>query len=175
MEQTMPEGQEGKGPDPKSRAHDLFTSVLGGFAAFLLATLRLHIDTKASPYPFYKGPIIFPIIILSIMFISSLPSFYRLLKPAADSRWYVDGEGWPYRPAAILILLALFFLIGVNLIGVEISVFLFLCISIFFLKYRSFWINFVLPFIYTAAMISVFKYMFDVYFPKPWIFRVLGG
>lgn len=171
----MFEAQEGKGPDPRSRTHDLLTAALGGFAAFLLTTLHLHIDTKGSPYPFYKGPVIFPIIILSIMLISSLPSFYRLLKPAPGSRWFVDGEGWPRRPTVVLTLLILFFIIGVNLIGVEISVFLFLCISIFFLKYRSVWINLVLPFIYTAAMISVFKYMFDVYFQKPWIFRLLGG
>ena len=66
------EKKKGK-PDPKSRVHDLFTVILGGGAAVLLATLKLHIDTTAVPYPFYKGPILFPLIVLSIMVLSCLP------------------------------------------------------------------------------------------------------
>lgn len=167
--------EEGKGPDPRSRAHDLFTTFLGGLAGFLLATLPLHVETRSSLYPFYKGPVIFPAIILSIMFISALPSFYRTVKPAPDSKWHIDGQGWPRRPVVILLLLVLFFVIGLSAVGVEISVFLFLCVSIFFLGYRNVWINLVLPLIYTASAIAVFKYMFGVYFPKPWILRLLGG
>lgn len=166
--------EKGKGPDPKSLVHDLFTVFLGGFAGFLLATLPIHVDTKSS-FPFYKGPVIFPISVLFIIFISALPSFYRLIKPPPDSKWFIDGEGWPRKPGVILSLLVIFFLIGISVLGVEISVFLFLFISIFFLGYRNVWINFILPFIYSLLIILIFKYVFGVYFPKPWIFQVLRG
>lgn len=171
----MIEDQEEKGPDARSRSHDLFTAVLGGFAAFLLATLKHQIETRASPYPFYKGPVIFPLFVLSVMVLASAPSFYRLLRPAPESSWRIDGEGWPRRPAAIVALLVLFFIFGIPLIGIEMSVLSFLSISIFFLGYRSRWINIALPLLYTAGLVSVFKYMFGVWFPKPLILRLLGG
>ncbi|MEM3112506.1 MAG: tripartite tricarboxylate transporter TctB family protein [Candidatus Anstonellales archaeon] len=166
--------ENGKGPDPKSLTHDLFMVFLGGFAGFLLATFPIHVDTKSS-FPFYKGPVIFPLSVLFIIFISALPSFYRLMKPPPDAKWFIDGEGWPRRPAVVLTLIAIFFLIGISVLGVEISVFLFLFISIFFLGYRNVWINFILPFTYTILIILIFKYVFGVYFPKPLIFQILKG
>lgn len=165
---------DGKGLNPKSRIHDLFSAILGGCAAFLLATLKVQIDTTAVPYPFYKGPTIFPLIVLSIMVLSSLPAVYRLLRPGAISNWYLDGKGWPRRPAITLVLLISFFILGIIAIGVEASVFLFLIISYYLLGYRSVKVNLLLPLLYTTVLVLIFKYILTIWFPHPWIFSFFG-
>jgi len=171
----MTDQKERKGPDPKSRVHDLFTVILGGGAAVLLVTLKLHIDTTAVPYPFYKGPILFPLIVLSIMVLSCLPSFFRLIKRTSDSDWTLDGEGLPYRPVVILVFLISFFIFGIALIGVEASSFLFLLISCYFLGYRKLKIFILVPLIYTFLIVVIFKYILDIWFPQPWLFELIWG
>jgi hypothetical protein len=162
------------GLNPKSLFHDLFSAILGGGAAFLLVTLKMQIDTTAVPYPFYKGPTIFPFLVLSIIVLSSLPAVYRLGRPKADSSWYLDGKGWPRRPMISLVLLISFFIFGIIAIGVEASVFLFLIISYYLLGYRSAKINLLLPFLYTAVVVLIFKYILHIWFPQPWIFSLFG-
>lgn len=171
----MTDQKERKGPDPKSRVHDLFTVILGGGAAVLLATLKLHIDTTAVPYPFYKGPILFPLIVLSIMVLSCLPSFFRLIKRPSDSDWILDGEGLPYRPVVILVFLISFFIFGITLIGVEASSFLFLLISCYYLGYRKAKIFILVPLIYTFVIAVIFKYILGIWFPQPWLFELIWG
>ncbi len=166
--------EDWKGPNSKSPIHDLFSAILGGCAVFLLATLKLQIDTTAVPYPFYKGPVIFPLIVLSLMFLSSLPAFYHLVRPAAESSWYLDGKGWPRRPAITLVLLISFFILGIIAIGVELSVLLFLIISYYLLGYRSIKVNLLLPLLYTGVIVLIFKYILAIWFPRPWIFSFFG-
>jgi hypothetical protein len=163
-----------KGLNQKSSIHDLFSAILGGGAAFLLATLKMQIDTTAVPYPFYKGPTIFPFIVLSIMVLSSIPAVCRLVRPEANSSWYVDGKGWPHRPVITLVLLISFFIFGIIAIGVESSVFLFLIISYYIVGFRSAKINLLLPLLYTAAVVLIFKYILHIWFPEPWIFSLFG-
>jgi len=151
----------------KSRVHDLFMSLLGIFAALLLVTLNYAIDINGATYPFYKGPKIFPIFVLLIMFIFSLPAICRLLCPHPDSSWYLDGKGIPYKPMMIFPLLAGFFLVGFVIIGLELSVFLFLFISFYILKRRSIFELFVIPLVYTIIIVYLFKYVLDIYFPTP--------
>ncbi|MBW1691171.1 MAG: tripartite tricarboxylate transporter TctB family protein [Deltaproteobacteria bacterium] len=169
-------GREEKGnPNAKSRHHDLFTAILGGSAAFLLVTLRIHIDTTAVPYPFYKGPVIFPLIVLSVMVLASLPSIFRLMKPEPNATWHLDSKGWPLRPAITIIFLILFFIFGISTIGVEASVFLFLLISNYVLGFRGAKVNLLLPIVYTAIIVLIFKYILDIWFPKPLLMSLVGG
>lgn len=160
-----------KHANPKSRVHDLFMSIIGIFAAVLLFNLNSAIDTKGAIYPFYKGPTIFPILVLSVMFIFSLPSMRRLLSPPADSSWYLDGKGIPYKPMMVFPLLAGFFLVGFIYIGLELSVFLFLFISLYMLKHRSLFKLLVIPAIYTIIIVYLFKYVLNIYFPTPLMFN----
>jgi hypothetical protein len=159
----------------KSRYHDLFSVILGAFAAMLLLTLRIQIDTTAVPYPFYKGPKIFPLIVLSLMVVSSIPSLLRLIRPAPNSGWWLDGRGWPHRPVSTLVLLVLFFLLGISGIGVEASVLFFLISAYYILGYRELKINLLLPVVYTMVIVIIFKYLLHIWFPEPLIFSLFGG
>jgi hypothetical protein len=152
----------------------LFAAILGFFAALLLSTFKMHIDTTAVPYPFYKGPTIFPLMVLSLMVLSSLPAAYRLIRPASDASWWLDGRGWPRRPTLTLVLLILFFLFGITGIGLEASVLLFLISAYYLLGYRNTKINLLIPFIYTVVIVIIFKHILNIWFPQPLIFSLFG-
>jgi len=171
MVMAVSQQQKVKQTNPKSRIHDLFMSIIGILAALLLFNLNKVIDTKGVTYPFYKGPKIFPAFVLSIMFIFSLPAIRRLLFPPADSSWYLDGKGIPYKPIMVFPLLAGFFLLGFIYIGLELSVFLFLFITLYILKQRSLFKLLVIPTIYTMVIVYLFKYALNIYFPTPLIFN----
>ena len=148
-----------------SRIHDLFSAFLGAFAALTLITSPWNVDTEG-PDPFYKGPLIFPILVLSMMTLASLPAWARLLSPPADSSWRLDGEGFPQKTLVVLgLLIALLF--GLGLIGLEVSSWLFLSITLYYLGHRSVLKLVVLPLVMTGLIVLVFKYFLGVFFATP--------
>ena len=151
----------------QSRIHDLFSALLGAFAALCLITSPWNVDTEG-PDPFYKGPLIFPIMVLSMMVLAALPACKRLLAAGDESTWRLDGAGFPRKTLTILGLL-IAMLAGLNLIGLEISALAFLSISIYLLGHRGFFKLMVLPLIMTGLMVLIFKYLLDVFFPTPLI------
>lgn len=154
-------------PKKQSRVHDLFSALLGSFAAFCLVTSPWNVDTEG-PDPFYKGPLIFPVLVLSMMILASLPACGRLLSPPADSSWRLDGEGYPLKTLVVLgLLIAALF--GLNLIGLEVSAWLFLSISLHYLGHRGFMKLLVLPVVITGLIYLVFKHFLGVFFPTPLI------
>jgi len=159
-------------PEKSRRIHDLFSAFLGTFAAFALITSPWNVDTEG-PDPFYKGPLIFPIMVLSTMILASLPACFRLLSAPADSSWRLDGEGWPKKTLVVLgLLIAL--LAGLNLIGLEASGWLFLSISLYYLGHRGVLKLIVLPLIMTGLIVAVFKHFLGVFFPTPLIVEWMG-
>jgi hypothetical protein len=170
------DGQETpRGPNPDSCAHDLLSIILGMFAAFLLLTLRLQIAEPAVNYPFYKGPYIFPIIVLVVMVIASLPSLYHLIRTSGHANWRLDGYGWPIKPAIVTFMLVLFFLFGISWIGMEISVFSFMVLSLLILGYRRLRVIVLFPLLYTLLMVVIFKYLLKIWFPEPSILNLFGA
>jgi len=156
--------QEPKAP---SRVHDLFSAFLGVFAAFSLITSPWNVDTEG-PDPFYKGPLIFPVMVLAMMILASLPAWVRLLSPPADSTWRLDGDGYPKKTLVVLGLL-IATLGGLNLIGLEVSAWLFLSISLYYLGHRGVLKLIVLPLVITGLIVLVFKHFLGVFFPTPLI------
>jgi hypothetical protein len=156
--------QEPKAP---SRVHDLFSAFLGVFAAFSLITSPWNVDTEG-PDPFYKGPLIFPVMVLAMMILASLPAWLRLLSPPADSTWRLDGEGYPKKTLVVLGLL-IATLGGLNLIGLEVSAWLFLSISLYYLGHRGVLKLMILPLVITGLIVLVFKHFLGVFFPTPLI------
>jgi hypothetical protein len=150
-----------------SRVNDLFSAFLGAFAAFTLITSPWNVDTEG-PDPFYKGPLIFPIIVLSMMILASLPAWVRLLSPPAESSWRLDGKGFPKKTLVVLALL-IALLAGLSLIGLEVSSWLFLSITIYYLGHRGVLKLFVLPLVMTGLIVLIFKYFLGVFFPTPMV------
>lgn len=159
--------------DKPSRVHDLFAAVLVAFAAFCLITSPWNVDTEG-PDPFYKGPLIFPIMVLSMMVLASLPACKRLLSPADGSTWQLDGGGFPKKTLAVLGLL-IAMLGGLNLIGLEISALAFLAASLHLLGHRGPFKLVVLPLVMTGLIVMIFKYFLDVFFSTPLIAEWLWG
>jgi len=154
-------------PKAHSRGHDLLSAFLGVFAAVALITSPWNVDTEG-PDPFYKGPLIFPVMVLSMMILAALPACIRLVSPPADSTWRLDGEGYPIKTLVVLALL-IAMLVGLNLIGLEVSAWLFLCISLYYLGHRGVLKLIVLPLVITGLIFLVFKHFLGVFFPTPLI------
>jgi len=159
--------------DNQSRVHDLLAAVLGAFAAVCLITSPWNVDTEG-PDPFYKGPLIFPIMVLSMMILACLPACKRLFSTAQGSSWQLDGEGWPQKTLFVLGLL-IAMLAGLNLIGLEVCAFAFLSLSLFLLGHRGPIKLVVLPLVMTGLIVLIFKHFLDVYFPTSLIAEWLWG
>lgn len=153
------------GVDPKSQIHDLVSGSIGMVGIGLLISTRWEVDTSV-PYPFYKGPLIFPLLILILMIVASLPSVWRLLKSSGKKSWELDGQGIPIKPLIIFSLLVLYG-IGLVVFGLEISSYLFLITSLYYLGHRNLVRLFVVPLIYTTVIVFLFSYVLGIYFPKP--------
>ena len=156
-----------------SRFHYLFAAVLGAFAAVCLITSPWNVDTEG-PDPFYKGPLIFPIMVLSMMILASLPACKRLIFPSHGSSWQLDGEGYPVKTLIVLGLL-IAMLGGLNLIGLEVSAFAFLSVSLYLLGHRGPLKLIVLPLVMTGLIVLIFKHFLDVYFPTSLVAEWLWG
>lgn len=155
-----------------SRLNDLFSAFLGAFASFTLISSPWNVDTEG-PDPFYKGPLIFPVMVLSMMILASLPAWKRLLSPPAASSWHLDGKGFPKKTLVVLgLLIAL--LVGLGLIGLEVSAWLFLTITLYYLGHRGVLKLVVLPLVMTGLIVLVFKHFLGVFFPTPMVMEWLG-
>lgn len=150
-----------------SRAHDLAGSVLGVFAIVMLLSSRWQVDTSG-PDPFYKGPLIFPIIVFSLMLLGALPSMWRLVRPPKGASWSLDGYGHPVKNTVILGLLVIY-LAGLITAGLEISTFLFLLAAMKLVKQDAPWKLLVFPAGVTLVLFLVFKVFLDIWFPYPLI------
>lgn len=152
-----------------SRVHDLFGSVLGLFALAMLISSPWQVDTSG-PDPFYKGPLIFPLIVFFLILAGAVPSMWRIARPAANTYWYLDGYGRPFKIVIILGLLILY-LTGILFIGLEISTWLFLFIALKLVNQDSYLKLAIIPLLVTVILFIIFKFFLDVWFPEPLIMR----
>ena len=84
-----------EGRNRPSRTSDVVAAVLGVAAAGVLLAAPSLVD-RSGPDPFYKGPLIFPLIALAITVAGALPSIVRLVS-ATGRGWHVEGQGVPVR------------------------------------------------------------------------------
>lgn len=150
-----------------SRVHDLLGSLFGVFALSMLISAPLQVDTSG-PDPFYKGPLIFPLIVFCLIIAGSLPSIWRLIKPPLHASWYLDGHGKPFKNIIILGLL-IFYLAGLMVLGLEISTWAFLVIAMKLVKQDSVLKITLVPILVTLILFLIFKVFLDVWFPEPLI------
>jgi hypothetical protein len=156
-----------------SRLHDLCAVVLGAAAAVTLASVPWNVDTSG-PDPFYKGPLIFPLLVLSLIVLAALPSALRLLRPPTGRTWRLDGEGAPFKTLVVLALL-IAHLFGMRLLGLEVSTLLFLLTALFYLGHRRLPSLILVPLVVTVAVVVVFKHLLEIWFPTPLLVQWWGG
>jgi hypothetical protein len=158
----------------ESRIHDLLAVVLGAFAALSLITSPWNVDTEG-PDPFYKGPLIFPILVLSMMILASLPACLRMARPPLGAGWRLDGDGLPLKTLAVLVLLGLS-LSAIPVIGVEVSALGFLVAGLRLAGHRGPVRLILVPLVVTGLVVLVFKHFLGVFFPTPFLLEwVLEG
>ena len=153
-----------------SRWHDLLAASLGGLAAIVLISAPWQVDTSG-PDPFYKGPLIFPLLALGLMVLASLPAVWRLIKPPEGASWQLDGAGIPLKTIVVLGFLILF-PAGLVLIGLEASSWGFLFSLLYYLGYRKPRTLILVPLIVTGLLVLIFKYVLDVFFPTPLVMEL---
>ena len=161
-----------KEKDP-SRTHDLLGASLGGFALVMLVSSPWQVDSSG-PDPFYKGPLIFPLLVLSMMVLASLPFWKRLLTPPEKASWHLDGQGIPWKTIRVLGLLV-GYLGGLLVVGLEAATALFLVAALWMVGERTWPKLAFVPLGVTAVLYLFFKYILDVWFPEPLLMQMLGG
>jgi hypothetical protein len=155
-----------------SRSQDLLGTILGSFCAIMLILAPWQIDLDV-PYPFYKGPLLMPVIALLLGTLASLPSVFRLLfRHTAEKTWSLDGEGWPAKPCAMF-LTTLLFPLGIITAGLELATIVVLAIELYITGSRNPKILLGIPFAVSVLFWIVFKALLDVYFPEPLILSML--
>ncbi|MEX1299250.1 MAG: tripartite tricarboxylate transporter TctB family protein [Desulfotignum sp.] len=147
-----------------SRTHDLLGSVLGIGALILLVLSPWLVDTTG-PDPFYKGPLLFPLITLGLILTGALPSLVRLFRPG-EAQWHLDGLGLPVRAAKVLACLVLF-LAGLMVFGLEISTLAFLAAGLKLVGQDSRVKMILVPLLVTVLLAVIFKQFLGVWFPEP--------
>jgi len=155
-----------------SRTHDLAAALFGVFALVMLVSSPWQVDTTG-PDPFYKGPLIFPLIVFSMMVAGALPAMWRLVRPRAGASWTLDKGGYPKKNAVILGLLILY-LAGLVTLGLEVSTWLFLTIAMKLVGQDS-WVKItVFPAAITLVLYLIFKLFLDIWFPEPLIMTLIS-
>jgi hypothetical protein len=153
----------------QSKTHDLLGAALGLFALLVLISSAWQVDTTG-PDPFYKGPLIFPLIVLSMMVLASIPFWKRLLTPSPEAGWHLDGHGIPWKTLRVLLLLILY-LAGLVLAGLEIATAAFLFAALWVVGERSAVRMIAIPLGVSAVLHFFFKFLLSVWFPEPWLFQ----
>ena len=154
----------------KSRLHDLCAAAIGLFAAVMLIASYWVVDITG-PEPFYKGPLIFPLIILSIMFLFSIPGIIKIFFDKNEADYTLDLEGAPKKAIVILAFLIIF-VFGIVGIGLELSVLIFTSVSLYFLGFKTLKFTFLLPVITSFSLWFLFKFLLEVWFPDPYLFQL---
>ena len=154
-----------------ARSHDVLAAGLGLLALGLLAASPWLVD-RSGPDPFYKGPLVFPLIALVVMAAGALPAAVRLLRPGGG--WRIDGRGVPW-PALRLFLLMCLFPTAVVVAGVDATAFVFIAAGLLLVGYRR-----PVPVLLVAALVTLaihlaFRSLLDIWFPTPLLAGWLGG
>lgn len=158
--------------DRAPAGHDALAAAIGCAALFLFALSPWLVD-RSGPEPFYKGPLIFPMMVLATIVAGAMPAIWRMvLRPAAHPL-RVDGDGFPVR-GAVLFLLMCFYPAAIAAVGLEVATFLALMLGLL-VTGRGFPQSTAIAAGLTALSWLAFKAFLDIWFPQPWLFDMIGA
>ncbi|MCG8690688.1 MAG: tripartite tricarboxylate transporter TctB family protein [Minwuiales bacterium] len=159
--------------EDRPRAHDVLAAALGLAAVALLAGSPWLVD-RSGPEPFYKGPLVFPLIALAIMVAGSLPAVVRLSRAGRRDGPPLDGRGFPWTAAKLFVLMCGFPL-ALAFFGLEVATFLFAAAGLRLVGYGRPLIVLGIAACMTAIIHIAFKLVLDVWFPAPAILDLVAG
>ncbi len=149
---------------------DVLAAFLGLFCAAMLIVSPWQIDLDV-PYPCYKGPLLMPLLVLSMGFLASLPSWFRLFR---NGRSGCCGISFSRKALCMLAVVACYPLC-IKLTGLELSTVIILSAELFLAGQRNFKIIALVTAGVTVLFWIVFRQLLDVYFPEPLILSFFEG
>ncbi len=154
------------------KPHDRAAACFGVVSAAAILLTPWLIQIKGST-PWWRGPLIFPLSCLFVIFLVSIPSLIRLVRTRSFSVRAIAEALSFQRKSLFLLVMFLLFLPGMYLVGIELSVFLLLFVSLVGLDQKKY----ALPVTAAITFITwfVFVYLLEVYFPEPLILSLFGG
>lgn len=155
-----------------SRTSDMVASVLGVAAAGLLVAAPALVDSSG-PDPFYKGPLIFPLIALAIVLASSLPAMIRIATVTGRS-WFIDGHGVPF-PAIALFALACLYAPAIAWAGLDAATLVFMLAGLMITNPRRPLRAVVTAVATTIILHLAFVTLLDIWFPSPTLWSAIAG
>ncbi|MEW5421068.1 tripartite tricarboxylate transporter TctB family protein [Amorphus sp. 3PC139-8] len=165
------------GADTSSRAGmswagDALATLIGLAALGLMVTAKSHVDVSG-PDPFYKGPLIFPLIALAITAAGAVPAAARLLRAPRSASQAIRVR-LPPRPL-LLFVLACFYAPAIAVAGLDASTFAFLFAGLLLAGYLK-----PLRALLTAAIVTLLMHLafitvLDIWFPAPTLWSAFGG
>jgi hypothetical protein len=146
--------------------HDLLAAAIGGAALFLLALSPWLVDLSG-PEPFYKGPLIFPMMVLAMIVAGAVPSICRAALSSRD-HLHVDGSGFPARGATQFALMCLY-PSAISAAGLEIATFTVIFLGLL-LNRRGLLQSAIIAAVLAMLVWLAFIAFLDIWFPQPWLF-----
>lgn len=156
--------------DPGAAAHDLVAAAIGAAALALLLGAPWLVD-RSGPDPFYKGPLIFPLVALAIAVLAAVPAAFRLLRRVAaggeqGAAWRIDGRGFPLRGALLFGAMCLFPL-GILAIGLQAASFLAVLLGLLAAGRTRPRAALAVAAAMTVLIHLAFRTFLDIWFPEP--------
>jgi Tripartite tricarboxylate transporter TctB family len=159
-------------PDPTSRTHDALAAGIGAAALGLLVGAPWLVDTSG-PEPFYKGPLIFPLIALALVIVGAAHPAFRLARDSGR-RWFVDGRGVPWTGIGVFVLMC-FFPTAIRLIGLGPAALVFVFAGLLAAGYRRLFMALAVAAATALILHLAFIAFLDIWFPEPAIMSWFGN
>lgn len=167
-----PEAAASGGAAPGGAADDLLAASLGLAGAALLVASPWLVD-RSGPEPFYKGPLVFPLIALAILVAGALPAMLRVGRRLAAGEGAVHGFRPPW-PALRLVGLMAFFPAALPLVGLEPAVAGFGFAGLLLAGWRRPLAAAAIALALALVLHLAFRTLLDVWFPPPLAWELLG-
>lgn len=154
-------------------AHDALAAGFGLVATALLVASPWLVD-RSGPEPFYKGPLIFPLLALGLVVAGAVPAAVRLIVAAATGRGVLRDLAWPWTGIKLLVLMC-FFPAALAFIGLEATAVLFTFAGLWIAGYRHPGKAAAVAVAMAVVLHGAFKTILDVWFPSPWVMELVGA
>ena len=144
-----------------------------GIVTLVFFVLSPWLVDTSGPDPFYKGPLMFPLMVLGMTALAALPSAIRIVCSPTARSVHIDGHGFPRRTAVLFVLMCLY-PTGIAALGLQAATFLVVLCGLLIVR-RSSLQSLIIATGLTLAIHLIFRTFLNVWFPPPWIAMLAGN